>query len=162
MADKKPRKFGDKAARKYGSGVSMSKILSDDEEGRAPDDDEKNDSPSETKVESRKTAKPQKRSAENEVKSSAETSEPVADEQDAASFQEETPKEKVEHTERHFFYFTEELTDEMIDFMRAQKPREKNKNRFMRVLLHMFFDQSAEKQETLYREALEKFKDKVG
>ena len=162
MVTKKKGKFGTKAEKRYGDGITMAAILSDKEEG---DTSEKLKEPTKKDdAQNRKTVKPENRqNVKPKTKTTAKSQKPgkpIVEEGQGAST-EEVP-EKVEHTERHFYYFTEELTFEMINFMNAIKPREKNKNRLVRALLHMFFDKPKEEQERIYREALEKFKDKVG
>jgi len=160
MVDKKKGKFGTKAEKRFGDGITMASILSDEEEGSSSEKPTK-----EENTESRKTVKPQNRQSEKpkaDPTAKKKKPEKLIVEGQGASSDQVSDVEKVEHTERHFFYFTEELTFDMITFMNSIKPREKNKNRLVRALLHMFFDNPKEEQERLYREALEKFKDKVG
>lgn len=161
MVDKKKGKFGTKAEKRFGDGITMASILSDEEEGSTSEKPTK-----EENTENRKTAKPQNRQSEKpKADPTAKKKKPeklIVEEGQGASSDQVSDVEKVEHTERHFFYFTEELTFDMITFMNSIKPREKNKNRLVRALLHMFFDNPKEEQERFYREALEKFKDKVG
>lgn len=152
----KKGKFASKASERFsGKSVSMAELLSDEEEGREPEES----GPKTGNAQNRKTAKPQMpRSSKKEAPKPALKEEPVSKEEPEV----EPEEDKVEHTERHFFYFSEALTNDINQFMWSIKPREKNKNRLMRVLLHMFFDRPKEEQEVLYQEALEKFKDLVG
>ncbi|MCP3945021.1 MAG: hypothetical protein GY710_26585 [Desulfobacteraceae bacterium] len=138
MTDQNKKKkrpgFGEKAKDQLSGGVSMKALLSGDD----PEDLEENRPNESVSSEFGKSAKPQNRKAEIEQQ-----------------------VVKIEHSERHFFYFTEKLTDTIDYFMLRVRPKEKNKNRFMRVLLNDFFSKSQEQQEKIYGAALKKFKDIV-
>ena len=141
---KKRPGFGEKAGQQLEGGVSMSLLLSENGEEDLLEQPEKPGTPGhkvEVKPPKSKNEKTQKRNEE-------------------LTRQEEEEKiEPPEELERHSYYFRRSLEDKMVLFTR--QVREKNLNRFMRVLLHDFFDKPIEKQEETYREGLEKYWDLV-
>ncbi len=149
MAKKKKKPdFGEMGSAQVRPEVSMKDLLSDDDdtevkEAKSPIKADETT----TKPKLHKTTKPESHKGTT-VK--PEKTKPVK----------ETEPEK-EEMERHDFFFSLSLSDEILDFMRRMKPREKNKTRMMRLLLLDFFDKTPEQQAKIYTNGLKKFKDKL-
>lgn len=143
-------RFAKKAGKQLGNALSITSLLSDD----VPVTEE-------PEPEEAKSVKTQKR----ESVKAPETEKPAPQEVTPAKAEAQPQKAEpveLEHTERQSLYFSVELDDLVHDFMRDCTPREKNKNRFIRGVLHYFFSKTEKEQKKIYEEILVKYKNKIG
>ncbi len=158
MAEKKKKKFGAKASQQL-KGVSIADLLKNggtdepEEKDNLSQETPKSGAAKTTKQDtkeplSRDAAKPQKRH---------EDSEPIENKDDLETEVEEGGEVEKEEMERHFLYLRESLSTDIDLFMLKCKPKEKNKQRFFRVLLHEFFSKTPDQQNRIYKAGLKKF-----
>ena len=155
MVDKKKKKFGAKASKQL-KGVSIAGLLGQDEteeQGNLSQETPKSDTAKTVKQETKKlasrdTAKASKRHEE---------SEPFENKEDLEAGVEEGGETEKEEMERHFLYLRESLSTDIALFMLKCKPKENNKQRFFRVLLHDFFSKTPDQQNRIYKAGLKKF-----
>jgi len=139
-------KFKNRAGSQLGNALSMESLLSDDDEKEAPK------SSKDPKAQKLKNVKSPLKPAVKKATQASKQKTPVD--------KKEATEKVLEHTERQSMYFSRELDDLVYNFMRTH--RKKNMNRFVRGILHDFFDKPEKEQIKLYEKILVKHKNKIG